>query len=199
MNTPVSSSRYRPPVPTIPARTGAASPVRKQKPPARHRGKKVRREISAGGVVLRQEGNEWYVALLLTEHKRGKVWVLPKGHVELHTGERIAEAAKREVQEEAGITELVVKNQLGVSRFSFRAEEAIVHKTVHYFLMITTQKTITPQAEEGLLEGKWFPLQEAIEALEYDTDKDIVIRAKVMVTKPLSRVPSSRKTLRIHS
>jgi ADP-ribose pyrophosphatase YjhB (NUDIX family) len=118
------------------------------------------------------------VALLKTEHKRGEVWVLPKGHVELAGNEKISEAARREVGEEAGLTDLSVKNELGVTRFRFQAETAVVHKTVHYFLMLTNQKNLTPQIEEGLLEARWFPIDDAIRALAYDTDQDIVLRAR---------------------
>lgn len=144
--------------------------------------KSIRRELSAGGVAVRQERGEWLVALLKTEHKRGAVWVLPKGHVELAGGENIASAARREVGEEAGLTDLSVKNELGVTRFKFQAETALVQKTVHYFLMMTQQKVLTPQAEEGLLEAKWFPIDEAIAALAYDTDQEIVARAQAILT-----------------
>lgn len=159
---------------------------------------------------MRQEDTQWLVALLKTEHKRGQVWVLPKGHVELHTGERVSDAARREVQEEAGLTDLSVKNQLGVTRFKFQAENAVVHKTVHYFLMITQQKTLTPQAEEGLIDAAWFPVAEAIRALEYDTDQAIVQRAWERVapsaqagTQVVRRSPAapsrSRRSSHIHT
>ncbi|MBI3255441.1 MAG: NUDIX domain-containing protein, partial [Candidatus Andersenbacteria bacterium] len=159
----------------------------------RHRRKQpIRRELSAGGVAVRQERGQWLVALLKTEHKRGPVWVLPKGHVELASNEAISDAAKREVQEEAGLKDLSVKDQLGITRFAFQAEDALVRKTVHYFLMVTGQKELTPQAEEGLLEAAWFPLDVAIATLAYDTDQDIVGRAK---SKLLGiPVPSMLKT-----
>ena len=155
----------------------------------------VRKELSAGGVVVREENGTWLVALLKTEHKRGVVWVLPKGHVELDANEGVADAAKREVQEEAGIADLVVKNQLGVTRFRFQAETAVVYKTVHYFLMTTTQLELTPQADEGLLDAAWFPIEQAITELEYDTDQEIVRRAHDILTgKPRRRSkPTSRR------
>lgn len=161
----------------------------------------IRREVSAGGVVARQEGTIWYVALLQTEHKRGLVWVLPKGHVEVQQGERVSQAAGREVREEAGLRELSVKDQLGVTRFRFQAEEAVVHKTVHYFLMTTNQKELTPQAEEGLLQAAWFPIDEAIEKLEYDTDQDIVRRARdrLLGLQKNSGGVAARRQLRIHT
>lgn len=163
--------------------------------------KKIRREVSAGGVVMRLEGKTWLAALLQTEHKRGLVWVLPKGHVEMHLGERVSAAAGREVREEMGLTDLSVRDQLGVTRFKFQAEEALVFKTVHYFLMTTGQKQLTPQAEEGLLAATWFPIDEAIKKLEYDTDQDIVKRAKEKITgmhKTSGGVEANRRT-RIHT
>ncbi len=150
--------------------------------------KKVRRELSAGGVVARQERGMWFVALLKTEHRRGAVWVLPKGHVEIDRQERIADAAKREVQEETGVQELIVHEQLGITRFVFQAEEALVKKTVHYFLMVTTQSELVPQEEEGFLEATWFPIGVAITMLEYDTDQDIVAKAQAILEgKPVIR------------
>lgn len=168
-----------PPVPTYRRPTPRAV-ARRVSPGQRRLG--VRKELSAGGVVARQENGVWFVALLMTEHKRGKVWVLPKGHVELATRERISDAARREVEEEAGVRDLSVKNQLGVTRFRFQAETAVVYKTVHYFLMTTQQKELTPQVEEGLLEARWFLIDEAIKNLQYDTDQDIVRRARDILT-----------------
>lgn len=156
-------------------------------------GRPVRRELSAGGVVVRRNDGHWLVALLKTEHKRGPVWVLPKGHVELASGERIAEAAKREVQEEAGLSDLTVKNQLGVTRFTFQAEGTLVAKTVHYFLMLTQQEQLTAQQEEGLLEAAWFSIDEAIDNLAYDTDQEIVRRAKERLLGRIPQKPTRRR------
>jgi ADP-ribose pyrophosphatase YjhB (NUDIX family) len=149
--------------------------------PRRNR-RPIRREVSAGGVVARQEKGTWLVALLKTTHKRGEVWVLPKGHIEPETGETAAHAAKREVQEEAGIRDLSVKDQLGVTKFSFQAEEALVQKTVHYFLMTTQQVELTPQKEEDLIGATWQPFEKAVQMLAYDTDQDMILRAQQKLT-----------------
>lgn len=148
-------------------------------------------------MAARQENGQWLVALLKTEHKKGPVWVLPKGHVELAVKEKVSEAARREVQEEAGLKDLSVKDQLGVTRFKFQAEGTLVKKTVHYFLMTTGQKELVPQAEEGLLEAAWFPVEQAIKELAYDTDQDIVRRAmeKLEGRSPIKK----KKNLRIHT
>lgn len=166
------------------------------------RNKKVRRELSAGGVAARQDRGLWLVALLKTEHRRGQVWVLPKGHVETDRKERVDDAAKREVQEEVGIADLVVKEQLGTTRFVFQAEEVLVKKTVHYYLMTTEQVELKPQEEEGFVEAKWFPISVAITMLEYDTDQDIVAKAQIILEGKTSRIPKKQKSgrnIRIHS
>jgi ADP-ribose pyrophosphatase YjhB (NUDIX family) len=168
--------------------------VRRPKQP-----KKIRRELSAGGVVVRQDRGQWFVALLKTEHRRGEVWVLPKGHVEMERRETIADAAKREVQEEAGVQDINIKCPLGITRFVFQAEEALVKKTVHYFLMVTEREDLTPQAEEGFVEAGWFPISIAITMLEYDTDQDIVSKAQsILDGKPLEQ-RTSRRSIKIHS
>ena len=63
----------------------------------------VRRELSAGGVVVRRMRGRWWLAAIRPRrdyHSR-EVWVLPKGHIE--PGESDAEAAAREVYEETGL------------------------------------------------------------------------------------------------
>lgn len=192
-----------PPVRVKKTNTKRSKPVRAKSAPTKyakkpmrrgHTGnrKKIRRELSAGGVAARQERGQWLVALLKTEHRRGEVWILPKGHVELEQKERISDAARREVEEEAGITDLSVRDQLGVTRFAFQAEDALVRKTVHYFLMTTGQKTLVPQAEEGMIDAAWFPIDVAITQLEYDTDQDIVMKAR----EKLTGVPVPKKSRR---
>ncbi|PIT98278.1 MAG: NUDIX hydrolase [Candidatus Andersenbacteria bacterium CG10_big_fil_rev_8_21_14_0_10_54_11] len=164
---------------------------------ARKPRRSVRRETSAGGVVAREENGAWFVALLKTEHKRGEVWVLPKGHVEPHEGETASDAAKREVMEEAGITDVSLRDQLGITRYAFQAEEALVKKTVHYFLMTTQQKKLTPQAEEGLIDAAWTPIDEAVNLLAYDTDQDIVAKARQRLLGSLPpNYPPPRRTRR---
>lgn len=161
--------------------------------------KKVRRELSAGGVVVRQERGAWFVALLKTEHRRGPVWVLPKGHVELERREGIADAAKREAQEEAGVQDVIIREPLGVTRFMFQAEETLVKKTVHYFLMVTTNSELNPQAEEGFLEAAWFPISVAVTMLEYDTDQNIVAKAQGILEGKIPQQSHNKRNIRIHA
>ncbi len=215
MNTESIQSPVPPVPPPVRKQRTKTKVVRKKQPtrrphkvahkkPVSHHGsprRPVRKELSAGGVAARQERGQWVVALLKTEHKKGEVWVLPKGHVELEKNEKISEAARREVQEEAGIKDLSVKDQLGITRFTFQAEDAVVRKTVHYFLMTTGQKLLTPQIEEGLIEAAWFPIDLAIQMLEYDTDQDIVAKAREKLTGQKAAIPArvrSRRRIQVH-
>jgi len=134
-------------------------------------------EESAGGVVVRRINGRVHVALLRTEHARGEVWILPKGHVEIALGETQDQAAVRESQEELGISNLILKRQLGSTRYHFFTERGKVTKTVHYYLMESLDGELHPQAEEGLLEARWMPVREALRRITYATDRDIILRA----------------------
>lgn len=191
-----------PPIRARKTKTGRRAHAPRHRKAVRHGGRHpIRRELSAGGVAVRHERGGWLVALLKTAHKRGEVWVLPKGHVELAASENIAAAAKREVQEEAGLKDLSVRDQLGVTRFTFQVENAVVRKTVHYFLMVTTQKELRPQEEEGLIDAAWFPIDVAIQHLAYEADQEIVRRAKAKLEgKPRQPAPHRvSKSIRVHT
>ena len=60
---------------------------------------------SAGGVVLNSEGE------VLVVNQNGNSWSLPKGHID--AGEDAVTAARREIYEESGITELEQLGELG--------------------------------------------------------------------------------------
>src|SRR3970282_2922038 len=65
---------------------------------------------SAGGVVVRVEGEALLVALMREGGR--EFYSLPKGHVE--PGERLEDAARREIEEEAGLEGLILLRPLGV-------------------------------------------------------------------------------------
>jgi 8-oxo-dGTP pyrophosphatase MutT (NUDIX family) len=139
----------------------------------------VRREFSAGGVVVRRfRGRPFLCAVRL---KDGEVLALPKGHPD--GGESMAQAALREVREEAGIeAELVEK--LGDVRYWYRREGERVFKVVSFFLCRYRSGSVRDHDEE-VDSAEWVPLDEASRTLAYQGEREVAKLA-------MSRVLSSR-------
>jgi len=109
---------------------------------------------AAGGVVVRAENGRIYFALV--GEKGLSKYVLPKGHVE--AGESVEAAARREIEEEAGFSELKLLAPLGMKeRLDFRKR---AWKRTHYFLFATVQKNGVPSDRYHHYKVKWFPLDE---------------------------------------
>lgn len=102
------------------------------------------KEISAGGVVYREQDGEYL--LLLIEDRYGKV-TLAKGKQEL--GETIEETALREVLEETGVQgRLVKKLDMITYTYTHPVTGEPVDKEVHYYLVEAYNTEITVQLEE---------------------------------------------------
>ena len=108
--------------------------------------------VSAGGVIVCVRSDEIQVLLLRDMHYDD--WTLPKGHVE--KGETLEDASRREVCEEAGVTEVAIICKLG--EFRRYVEKAGEWKTIHYFLMTTSQDQPLGKFESEHTETHWFPL-----------------------------------------
>ena len=80
----------------------------------------------AGAITYRNENGS--IMFLVVASSTGAHWVLPKGHIE--TGETAAEAALRELREEAGIVGEIVK-PLSLQRFDQKGEQVVAQ----YFLV----------------------------------------------------------------
>lgn len=125
--------------------------------------------ISAGGVVLRFDGVEWWIALEQQPARGGDSWCLPKGHVEL--GENLETAAQREITEEVGVTELDLIRYLG--KKERRSGTKPEWKIIHYFLFHTKQIALAPCATDKVHVGKWFKLFDEL-PLVFAEQKEIV-------------------------
>ncbi len=113
----------------------------------------VAEHSSAGGVVVRWALGRLHVALV--REGRWPTYVLPKGHV--GPGEFLARAARREVAEESGLTELTLLGALAVrERLDFEKRS---WKKTHYFLFLTGQERGSPtDSVHHPHEVEWFPL-----------------------------------------
>lgn len=134
--------------------------------------KKIRKEHSSGGAVLAVREGRVHVAMIAT---RGRTrWGLPKGA--LSHGETSEQAALREVLEETGLEGEVIK-PLETIEYFFRAREAMIQKSVDFYLMRYVSGNLTPQLSE-VDDVEWVPLEEAITRASFDSEKRLLERAR---------------------
>ena len=120
------------------------------------------REVSAGGVVYRVEDGRPLFLLIRDSYRN---WGFPKGHLEKH--ELPEAAALREVAEETGLTDLVMRGELSTIDWHFRFRGKLIHKICHFFLMESEKANTSPQREEGITACKWVPIDEALALISY--------------------------------
>ena len=134
----------------------------------------MQREVSAGGVVYRRDGNDIEVVLASRRTRRGELaWGLAKGGIE--PGESHEVAAIREVLEETGYT-AEIEASLGDTRYFYVWEDARIRKTVHFFLMRLTGGDPDDRDDE-MEEIRWFPLERAMKRAAYRGERDVLERA----------------------
>ena len=127
------------------------------------------REFSAGGLVIRRMRGRDYLAAVRV--KNGTVLALPKGHIE--AGESGAEAAEREVREEAGIQGELVEKLGDVKYWYVRRGGERVFKVVSFFLFRYRSGSVRNYQREEVDGAEWVPLDEAPKLLAYKGEKDM--------------------------
>lgn len=154
------------------------------------------REISSGGVVIRQKDSIWWMAAIelpsgtpaaapdpakrTVRPKTKPVLCLPKGLVD--PGEKPLEAALREVREETGITAVPI-TKLGDSKYvyvrSWSGGEK-VFKIVSFYLLRYESGRIDDVSDAMRIEvarAKWIPLEDAPKLLAYRGEKQMARQA----------------------
>jgi 8-oxo-dGTP pyrophosphatase MutT (NUDIX family) len=140
----------------------------------------VKREFSAGGVVVRPAAGGWDIAVIHPPGKAG-VWALPKGNI--NEGERAVDAAAREVTEETGIVAEFVE-RLGEVRYVYSWQGQRIFKIVSFFLFHYRSGTIGEIGAEHaheVAEARWMPLEEAIETLAYGGERELARKAAALL------------------
>ena len=128
-------------------------------------------ETSAGGVVFRRGANGDQPAFLLIRDSY-RNWGLPKGHVE--AGEAAAEAALREVAEETGLGDLVLRGPIQEIDWFFRFRRRLIHKTCTFFLMESFSGDACPQRDEGITACRWLPFDAALTTVSYANAREVL-------------------------
>jgi len=117
-------------------------------------------------------------------YQGGNSWSFPKGGID--PGESVLDAAKREIREECGITELTLVASLGhYERYSI-AKDGVSEDIEHglrkrtMFLFFTKQEVLSADGIE-ITEARWVTVDEAIKLLTHPKDKEFLasVRSKV--------------------
>jgi 8-oxo-dGTP pyrophosphatase MutT (NUDIX family) len=137
----------------------------------------VKREFSAGGVLVRRLNGRWMVAAIRPRRDGPAVWALPKGHID--AGEGAEETALREVEEETGARGRSL-GKLGDVRYWFNWRGERIFKVVSFFLVRYESGrlgAIAPAFRHEVAEVRWLPLEEAPELLAYAGERDMARKA----------------------
>lgn len=148
------------------------------------------REISAGGVVVRQGPAGWEVAVIEPEReggssnsaarksgKQGQILALPKGLVD--SGEKAEQTAVREIFEETGIAGSVLTKLTDIKYVYVRTwgDKQRVFKIVSFYLLRYESGTIgeiTPEMRIEVKQALWIPLEGAERKLSYRGERDVI-------------------------
>jgi 8-oxo-dGTP pyrophosphatase MutT (NUDIX family) len=137
----------------------------------------VRREFSAGGVVVRQLRGRPVMAAIRPAGKPEGTWALPKGLI--GPGERAELTALREVAEETGVEATPVE-KLGDIRYVYTWAGERVFKVVSFFLFRYRSGRlgdIPAEHAHEVAEVRWLPLEEAPELLAYKGEREMAAKA----------------------
>lgn len=137
----------------------------------------MKREFSAGGVLVRRLDGRWMLAAIRPAGKPPGVWALPKGRID--PGERGEQTALREVAEETGARGRLV-GKLGDVRYWFNWEGERIFKVVSFFLVRYTGGRLgdLPEAfRHEVADTRWLALDEAPQLLAYPGEREMARRA----------------------
>ena len=131
------------------------------------------------GVVTHIQNRQIYTALLKDKDDN---WVLPKGHFKEE--ETFVETAIREVLEETQIKlkkeDLIDK----IGEFNYFSDTENSDKNIKVYLFkIDELQNIIPLEKENFTEGKWLPLQKAINKVTYQEQKEILEKVKTVLNR----------------
>jgi len=142
----------------------------------------MRREFSAGGVLVRRLGGRWMLAAIRPAGKPPGLWALPKGQID--QGEPAEQTALREVAEETGAHGRSL-GKLGDVKYVYTwppkpAEGERIFKVVSFFLVRYAGGRLGDVPEEfrhEVAEVKWLPLEEAPRLLAYGGEQEMARKA----------------------
>jgi 8-oxo-dGTP pyrophosphatase MutT (NUDIX family) len=143
----------------------------------------MRREFSAGGVLVRRLRGRWMVAAIRPAGKPAGLWALPKGQID--EGERGEETALREVAEETGAHGRSL-GKLGDVRYWFNWKGERVFKVVSFFLIRYEGGRlgdVPAEHSHEIAEARWLVLDEAPSLLAYEGEREMAAKAQARLAE----------------
>jgi 8-oxo-dGTP pyrophosphatase MutT (NUDIX family) len=137
----------------------------------------MRREFSAGGVLVRRLRGRFVMAAIRPAGKKPGLWALPKGLI--GDGEKPETTALREVAEETGVTGRLVE-KLGDVRYVYTWRGERVFKVVSFYLLRYSRGrlgNLPPSTAHEVAEVRWLPLEDAPRLLAYKGEREMAQRA----------------------
>jgi 8-oxo-dGTP diphosphatase len=137
----------------------------------------VRREFSAGGVLVRRLRGRLVLAAIRPAGKPEGTWALPKGLV--GKGEEPAETALREVEEETG-AQGELGDKLGDVKYFYTWNGERIFKIVSFYLVRYSGGRLgeLPAAHRHEVdEVRWLPLEDAPTLLAYKSEREMASKA----------------------
>lgn len=136
--------------------------------------RKLERELSAGGVLIKRLRGVPHLAAIRPQGKPAGVWALPKGN--LDPGERPEETAVREVLEETGVSGRVVE-KLGDVKYTYTRRNGVrVFKIVSFYLLQAGRGRLGEIEERmrvEVAEARWLPLADAPRLLAHGGERQM--------------------------
>lgn len=125
-------------------------------------------KLEAAGGIVQNDARE---ILFILRHDK---WDLPKGKMEKK--EKPETCAMREVEEETGVKNLLLKKKVGETYHTYNEFGKHILKTTHWFYFTCKKQDTVPQIEEGISEIQWFKTRDIKKPIQstYENIKDIL-------------------------
>ena len=137
----------------------------------------MRREFSAGVVLVRRMRGHWWFAAVRPQGRPAGTWALPKGLVD--RGEGPAQTALREGYEETGVAGRL-DTKLGDVRYVYTWKGERVFKVVSFFLAHARRGRIgelPAGMEVEVAEARWLRLADGPTLLAYRGEREMAAKA----------------------
>jgi len=130
------------------------------------------REHSAGFVVFRRRNG--HLEVLLIRSSEHSYWGFPKGIVD--EGESDEEAARRELAEETGLTDIEIVNGFKTTdRYFYQREGKRIFKTVTFFAAFVRSGEVRLSYEHS--DYAWVDARKALSMIKYKSLREVLRQA----------------------